>query len=147
MGALATGALAEGGNVVGIIPDFMNELEWGHKKITELRVVRDMHERKRLMIQNASAVVALPGGSGTFEELLEAVTLKRLALFLGPIIFLNTRSFFDHLLLALEHCVTERFMDPRHMSMWSVVNEPEEVLPAIRCAPPWETSSIRFASI
>ena len=147
MGALAEGALAEGGKVIGIIPAFMHELDWGHKGITELRVVRDMHERKRLMIQDANAVVALPGGSGTLDELLEAVSLKRLALFLGPIVVLNTRSYFDNLLLVLERCVTERFMDPRHKSMWSVVNEPTEVLPAIHSAPRWDSQSLSFAQI
>ena len=147
MGALADGALAEGGNVVGIIPGFMNQLEWGHKGITELRIVSDMHERKRLMLQDAHAVVALPGGSGTFDELLEAISLKRLAVFLGPIVLLNTQSYFDHLLLALERCVSERFMDRRHKSMWAVVKEPEEVWPAIQSAPPWHSSSITFAGV
>ncbi len=147
MGALADSALAEGGKVVGIIPGFMNQLEWGHKGITELRIVRDLHERKRLMLQDAHAVVALPGGSGTFDELLEAISLKRLAVFLGPIVLLNTQSYFDHLLLALERCVSERFMDPRHKSMWSVVKEAEEVWPAIQSAPPWHSSSIKFAGV
>ena len=147
MGALADGALAEGGNVVGILPGFMNQLEWGHKGITELRIVSDMHERKRLMLQDAHAVVALPGGSGTFDELLEAISLKRLAVFLGPIVLLNTQSYFDSLLLALERCVSERFMDPRHKCMWSVVKEPEEVWPAIQSAPPWHSSSITFAGV
>jgi hypothetical protein len=147
MGALAEGALAEGGKVIGIIPGFMNELNWGHKGITELRVVRDIHERKRLMIQDANAVVALPGGSGTLDELLEAISLKRLALFLGPIVVLNTQSYFENLLLVLERCITERFMDPRHKSMWSVVNEPTEVLPAIHSAPPWDSKSLSFAQI
>jgi hypothetical protein len=145
MGRLADGALAEGGKVIGVIPDFMNALEWGHPGITELRVVRDMHKRKHLMIQNANAVVALPGGSGTLEELLEAISLKRLSLYLGPIVILNTRSYFDSLLLALQKCVTERFMDPRHPSMWSVVSEPVEVLPAIRSTPPWDSGNLSFA--
>jgi hypothetical protein len=147
MGALAEGALAEGGKVIGIIPGFMNGLNWGHKGITELRVVRDIHERKRLMIQDANVVVALPGGSGTLDELLEAISLKRLGLFLGPIVVLNTRSYFDDLLRALERCIAERFMDPRHKSMWSVVTEPTEVLPAIRSAPPWDSKSLSFAQI
>ena len=147
MGCLADGALAEGGKVIGVIPDFMNELEWGHRGITELRVVSDIHERKRLMIQDANAVVALPGGSGTFDEFLEAVSLKRLALFLGPIVVLNTRSYFENLLLALQRSITERFMDPRHKSMWSVVNEPADVLPAIRAAPSWDSKNISFAGI
>jgi len=147
MGALAAGALAEGGKVIGVIPRFMKELDWGNKDISELRLVGDIQERKRLMIQDAHAVVALPGGSGTLDELLEAVSLKRLALFLGPIVVLNTRSYFDPLLRALERCISERFMDPRHQAMWSVVNEPGEVLPAIRSAPPWDISSRNFAGI
>ena len=147
MGRLADGALAGGGKVIGVIPSFMNELEWGHKGITELRVVADIHERKRHMIQNADAVVTLPGGSGTFDEFLEAVSLKRLALFLGPIVVLNTRSYFENLLLALQRCITERFMDPRHLALWSVVNEPAEVLPAIHAAPPWDPGSLSFAAI
>ncbi len=147
MGALAAGALAEGGEVIGIIPRFMNDLEWGNKSVSELRVVNDLQERKRLMMQDASAIVALPGGSGTFDELLEAISLKRLAVFLGPILLVNTRSYFDPLLLALKRCVTERFMDSRHTAMWSVVNEPGEVLPAIRSTPPWDPSSRSFAGI
>lgn len=147
MGALADGALAEGGKIIGIIPSFMDDLEWGHPGLTEMRVVRDLHERKRLMLEEADAVVALPGGSGTFDELLEAISLKRLAVFLGPIVLLNTRSYFGPLLEALRKSVTERFMDPRHESMWCVVNEPEEVLPAIRSAPPWDPASRDFAAI
>ena len=147
MGALAGGALSQGGKVIGIIPGFMNELEWGHKGLTELCIVHDMHERKRLMIHDANAVVALPGGSGTFEELLETISLKRLALFLGPIVILNTQAYFDPLLFALERSISERFMDPRHKSMWSVVNEPSEVLPAIQSAPAWDASNISFAGV
>jgi uncharacterized protein (TIGR00730 family) len=147
MGALADGALAEGGRVIGVIPRFMNELEWGHKGLAELQVVRDLHERKRRMIEGSDAVVALPGGSGTFEELLEAITWKRLALFLGPIVLLNTQSFFDRLVAALEHSIAERFMDPRHGEMWTVVAEPENVLKAIRRAPPWNAEALKFASL
>ena len=147
MGALADGALAEGGRVIGIIPRFMNELEWGHKGLAELQVVRDLHERKRRMIEGADAVVALPGGSGTFEELLEAITWKRLALFLGPIVLVNTQSFFDRLVSALEHSIAERFMDPRHGEMWTVVAESEDVLKAIHTAPPWNPDARKFASI
>lgn len=84
MGALADGALSLGGGVIGVLPRFMYDLEWGHTGLTELRVVDDLHERKRLMIQDVDGMVALPGGSGTLEELLEAITWKRLGLFLTP---------------------------------------------------------------
>ncbi len=147
MGALADGALESGGRVIGVIPHFMKELEWGHKGLSELVVVRDLHERKRRMIERANAVVALPGGCGTFEELLEAITWKRLALYLGPIVLLNTRGFFDRLVSALEYSIAERFMDARHGEMWAVVAEPEDVIPAIRRAPPWDADALKFASI
>ena len=147
MGALADGALDEGGRVIGVLPRFMKELEWGHSGLSELHVVRDLHERKRRMLEGADAVVALPGGSGTFEELLEAITWKRLALYLGPIVLLNTLSFFDRLVSALEHSIAERFMDPRHVGMWTVVAEPEDVVRAIHAAPPWLPEALKFASL
>ena len=100
MGALADGALAQGGRVIGVLPRFMYDLEWGHSALTELRIVNDLHERKRIMISEGDAVVALPGGTGTFEELLEALTWKRLGLYCRPIVVLNTRGYFDPLSAA-----------------------------------------------
>ena len=100
-----------GGAVIGVIPRFMVELEWGHKQLTELRIVEDMRERKHQMLEGADAVVALPGGCGTLEELFETMTLKRLGQYLGPIILVNTRGFYDRVVAALEHCIAERFMD------------------------------------
>ena len=145
MGALADAALREGGRVIGILPRFMNNLEWGHRKITELVLVSDMHERKRAMLDLADAVVALPGGCGTLEELFEAITWKRLGLYLGPIVIVNTHSFFDPCVRLLEQCVGERFMDTRHRSMWAVVSEPNEVIETIRAAPPWTAANRSFA--
>ena len=147
MGRLADGALAEGGAVIGVLPRFMDELEWGHRGLAELRLVNDMHERKRLMITGADAVIALPGGCGTLEELLEAITLKRLGLYLGPIILVNTLLFFDPLIATLERCVAEHFMSERHKSMWTVVGAPEEVIGAIRSAPLWEEDCRSFAAL
>jgi len=145
MGRLAEGALRAGGAAIGVIPRFMVELEWGHKQLTEMCIVEDMRERKRRMLEGADAVVALPGGCGTLEELFEAITLKRLGQFLGPIVLVNTRGFYDRVVAALEHCITERFMDTRHRDMWTVVNEPEEVLEAIQSAPPWSAENRDFA--
>jgi uncharacterized protein (TIGR00730 family) len=145
MGAVADGALAAGGRVVGILPSFMNDLEWGHTGISELRIVADMHERKRTMIAGAGAVVALPGGCGTLEELLEAITWKRLGLFNAPIVIVNLRGFFDPLLAQLARCIHERFMDERHGSLWSVVDDPEDVVAAIEAAPRWGEDARAFA--
>jgi len=83
MGRLASGALDNGGKVVGVIPKFMQELEWGYGGLTELHIVEDMRERKHRMLLGSDAVIALPGGSGTLEELLEAITLKRLGIYLN----------------------------------------------------------------
>ncbi len=145
MGRVADGALSEGGRVVGILPRFMNQLEWGHRKITELVIVEDMHQRKQAMLCRADAVVALPGGCGTLEELFEAIAWKRLGLYLGPIVIVNTLSFYDPCLELLDRCVGERFMDHRHRSMWDVVSEPHEVIGAIRAAQRWDAANLDFA--
>lgn len=145
MGALAEGALGRGGHVLGIVPRFMWELEWSHTGLSELRLVEDMRERKHAMLTSADAVVALPGGCGTLEELLEAMTLKRLGLYLGPIVIVNVRGFFDPLVALLERAVAERFMDPRHARMWTVVDRADDVLPAIAAAPTWSTAARDFA--
>jgi uncharacterized protein (TIGR00730 family) len=146
MGALADGALSRGGRIIGVLPRFMQELEWGHPALSELRLVEDMRTRKHLMLTESQAVVALPGGCGTLEELLEAVTLKRLGLYLNPIVLVNTRRFFDPLLALLSSAIGERFMDPRHRAMWQVVDEPEEVPDALAAAPPWSADAQRFAA-
>lgn len=147
MGALADGALAAGGRVIGVLPRFMDEVEWGHKRLSELILVNDMHERKRLMIQEVDAVVALPGACGTWEELFEAMSFKRLGLYVGPIIIVNTNRYYAPMLEMLERSVEFRFMDERHRAMWSVVEQPEQVLDAIRNAPPWSANNRSFAAI
>jgi uncharacterized protein (TIGR00730 family) len=147
MGRLAEGALSRGGKVIGIIPRFMQELEWDHKKLTELQVVENMRERKHLMLTDSDAAIALPGGSGTLEELMEAISLKRLGIYLRPIVIVNTRGFYGPLLELLRRCIDERFMDERHSAMWQVADSPEDVLSAIRNAPVWTPESRRFAAL
>ena len=147
MGALADGALARGGKVIGIMPRFMQELEWGHPKLTELRIVEDMRVRKHEMLSQSHGLVVLPGGCGTFEELFEALTLKRLGLYVHPIVLVNTRNYFAPLMAALEHMVTEQFMGPLHLQMWQAVDEPDEVPSALENAPPWSEAAREFAAI
>ena len=141
MGALADGALSRGGRVVGIMPRFMAELEWGHRGLSDLQLVEDMRTRKHLMLTHSRATVALPGGCGTLEELFEAITLKRLGIYLNPIVLVNTRGFFNPLLELLSHAVAERFMDQRHLLMWQVVEEPEQVPNALDTAPAWTAAA------
>ena len=92
-------------------------------------------------------MVALPGGSGTLEELFEAITLKRLGIYLNPIIIVNMKGFYDPLLALLERCVRERFMDVQHATMWTVVGSVEEVIPAILQAPKWTKDARDFAVV
>jgi uncharacterized protein (TIGR00730 family) len=89
----------------------------------------------------------LPGGSGTFEEVFEVLTLKRLGQFLGPIVFVNTNGYYDRMVNFLQHSVSERFMSEMHLSMWSVVNEPEDVLEALASAPRWSADARRYAAV
>src|ERR1700751_1251457 len=144
MGALADGALARGGRVIGILPRFMADLEWGHKGLTDLQLVEDLRTRKHMMLTLSQAAMALPGGSGTCEELLEAIPFKRLGLYLNPILLVNTRGFFNPLIELLELAVEERFMDQRHLLMWQVVATPEGVPEALGNAPPWSAAARGF---
>ncbi len=147
MKALADEALAAGGRVIGVLPRFMYEVEWGHPGLTELILVADLHERKRLMVDGVDAIVALPGGSGTFEELLEAITWKRLGLYLKPIVIVNQGGFYEPLLELFRRAVAERFMDPRHLDMWTAVDNVDDVLEAIREAPEWDEGARDFAAL
>jgi uncharacterized protein (TIGR00730 family) len=147
MGALADAALAEGGQVIGIQPRFMSELEWTHSRLSGLHIVDDMQERKRMMLATSDAVVALPGGSGTFEELFEAITAKRLGLYLNPIVLVNQRDFFDPCIELLERAIEERFMDARHREMWQVVEDPDQVIDAMCSSPAWSREALDFAAV
>jgi uncharacterized protein (TIGR00730 family) len=147
MGRMAAAALDAGGKVIGILPRFMDELEWGNRALTELRIVDDMHERKRLMLELSDAVIALPGGCGTLEELFEAITWKRLGLYFGPIVLVNVNGFYDSCIDLLERTVAEGFMNEQHRAMWSVVAEPEQAIQALRDAPAWSRDARAVARV
>lgn len=147
MGAVADGALDRGGEVYGVVPDFLQELELTHRGLTGLKIVREMRVRKQLMLEDSDAVVALPGGCGTIEELFEALTMKRLGQWAGPVVLVNTNGFYDDLIRFLNHSVAERFMGSSHLHMWSVVNKPEDVLNAIEDARGWDRDALQFANV
>jgi len=147
MGRMAAAALDAGGKVTGILPRFMDELEWGNRALTELRIVDDMHERKRLMLELSDAVIALPGGCGTLEELFEAITWKRLGLYFGPVVLVNVNRFYDPCIELLNRTVDEGFMNARHRDMWSVVPGPEDVVEALRTTPAWSRDARAFARV
>ena len=131
MGKLADAVLENGGKITGVIPAFMKEEGWGHNGLSEMIITSDMSERKKRMFSMSDAVVALPGGIGTLEELTEAITLKQLSLFDGPIIILNTLGYYDSLLKFIDQMISDNFMRFEHKGIWEIVNTPEEVLTAL----------------
>jgi hypothetical protein len=147
MGCLADTALSMNGKVIGVLPRFMDKVEWGHNKLTQMILVKDMRERKKILIEDVDAVVALPGGCGTLEELMEVFTLKRLGKFTKPIIVLNTNGFYSHLEMMIEKMIDEKFMRPEHRMIWQLVDKPHQILPAIQSSPSWDESAIQFAAV
>jgi len=128
MAAVTDAILANGGKVFGIIPRFMVENGWLHPDIKEVVVASDMHERKQMMAKKADACIALPGGIGTLEELLEIITWKQLGLYVNPVIILNINGFYDSLLMMLQKIDAEHFLPHKKTGMWMVANTPEEAL-------------------
>jgi len=147
MGSVADGALSKNGKVYGVVPQFLQDLELTHRGLTELTIVKDMRIRKQLMLEDSHAVVTLPGGSGTYEELFEALTMKRLGQWVGPIVLVNTAGFYDGLVKFLRHSIDERFMGSSHLKMWSVVDEPEDVLKAIENSHAWDSNALEYANV
>ena len=123
MGILANAVLADGGHVIGVIPATLMAREVGHRGLPDLRVVRTMHERKALMAELADGFLALPGGLGTFEELLEMVTWAQLGFHRKLCGLLNIHGFFDPLLRLLDHAVAERFLNASYRSSLFVAQE------------------------
>ena len=147
MGAAADACLAAGGRAVGVIPEFMVEQGWQHTGMTELVVTPDMHRRKERMAEMSDACVALPGGVGTLEELLEIITWKQLGLYLKPIVVLNTGGYYDALLSQLERAAAERFMREEHKAIWHVATTPGEALRLAQTTPLWDKSVRKFAAL
>lgn len=147
MGELAQSMVDHHGDITGIIPRFMVERDWDNPLVKEIETP-DMHSRKERMVQDVDAAIALPGGCGTLEELLEIITWKQLGLFLKPIIILNVDHYFDPLVAMLDKCVEENFMSAQLKKTWTVVSSAEEVLPAIQQAHGWEEAdSHKYASL
>jgi uncharacterized protein (TIGR00730 family) len=128
MRAVSDAALKAGGEVTGVIPRFMVANNWCHPALTELIEVETMHERKQRMIHLSDAVIALPGGCGTLEELMEIITWKQLGLCRHPVLILNTNHYYDPLLAMLQRATDEHFMPLPQESVWQAVRTPEEAV-------------------
>ncbi|MCL6232141.1 MULTISPECIES: TIGR00730 family Rossman fold protein [Acinetobacter] len=132
MGQVADAVVEHGGEAVGVIPEFMLDYEIAHNHLTELHVVRSMHERKAMMAERASAFVALPGGLGTFEEILEIATWGQLNQHQKPMMLYNVNGFYDALIAQLDHAVAEGFLPPQHRAKLIVCNSSKQIFSALK---------------
>lgn len=147
MGKLADAAIEKGGSITGVIPAFMRTEGWGHEMVNKMIVTSDMSERKKWMFDKSDAVIALPGGIGTLEELTEAITLKQLGLYKGPIIILNISDFYKSFIDFLEHMISNHFLRLEHKSMWEIVESPSEALKALANYKGWLEDPRKIARI
>lgn len=147
MRACADACLEAGGQVTGVIPHFMVEQGWQHLGLTELIETDDMHSRKQTMARLSDGVIALPGGCGTMEELLEIITWKQLGLYLNPIVVLNTGDYYRPLLDMLARAAGEQFMRPVHLGIWTVASTPAEAVGQLFSTPVWDAKVRKFAAI
>ena len=150
MGLMAESAdacLEAGGRAIGIIPTFMIKEGWCHEGMTELIETNDIHTRQEKMAELSDGGIFLPGGCGTFAELMELITWKQLGIYLKPIILLNTAGYFDSLLNTLLQAVSQNFMRPVHADIWRVASTPEAALQLALETPLWDTNIRRYAKI
>ena len=147
MGACADACLSAGGQVTGVIPSFMIQEGWHHRGLTELIETPDMHSRKETMARLSDGIIALPGGVGTMEELLEIITWKQLGLYVKPIVILNTDGYYDALLQQFGQAVDEHFMRPLHVTLWQVAATPVQAVEQFLTQPHWDPSIRKFAAL
>ncbi|SMG46879.1 LOG family protein [Paraburkholderia susongensis] len=137
MGVIADTVMAEGGRAIGVIPELLVDKEVGHNGLTELHVVPDMHQRKKMMAELSDAFVAMPGGAGTLEELFEVFTWAQLGYHGKAVALLNTGNFYDPLIQLLQHTVDEGFMRQTYLDMLQVDADPVALIAKLqRYQPP-----------
>ncbi len=147
MGVLANTALSLNGSVIGVIPRFMVEVEWQHPEVETMHIVETMHQRKAALLDNCKAVIALPGGTGTLDELIDVMSLKKLGLFMQPIIIVNVNGFYDLLISFFDKMVEEKMIRLEHLQLYQVVNSSSEVVEAINNSPIWHVNAITLAAV
>lgn len=128
MGAVNDAAMAAGGTTIGVIPQFMVDRGWHHKGLSKLEITDNMHSRKKMMADLSVGAIALPGGIGTFEELLEIITWRQLGLYDGNIVIYNVNGYYDNLLAMLDTAIDQKFMKPDHSHLWQVADDATEAV-------------------
>lgn len=147
MKTLSDAVMEKNGRVIGVIPRFMYEEGWGNDSLSKLIITETIHERKNQMAALSDAVIALPGGCGTMEELLEIITWKQLGLYSKPIIILNINNYYNDLLSMLEKAAAENFIHSKHKGIWHVAQTPEGAMDIISQQPQWENNPRSFAAL
>ena len=135
MGIVANSVMKNEGEVIGIIPKFLDELEVGHRGLSELILTENMHERKNLMAEKSDAFVVMPGGLGTLEEFFEMITWKQLGLHDKPIVIFNVEGYWDALVELIDHQIAENFARPENRDLFSVALTADEVIEQLQAAP------------
>lgn len=148
MRVLADAVLDNGADVLGVMPQFMQEVEWNYERLTKDQIVwtDTMAARKDILLSEADAIVVLPGAVGTLEEVSEALSLKRLGRFFAPIVFVNINDFFTPLIQWLEHTIDEKLMRNVHGEMWYVASSVEDVFDYLDQAHVWPADAVTFAA-
>ncbi len=147
MGAICDAVKAHGGKAIGVIPRFMVEKGWLRPGLDEVIEVETMAERKRIMAEITDAAIALPGGVGTFDELMDIVALKKVGLYLKPVVIVNTQNYYQPLATLLERSVTEHFQDEKFRHVWRMANTPEEAMDYVFSEPYWTEDVIVNAAL
>lgn len=147
MGAICDAVKAHGGKAIGVIPRFMVEKGWLRPGLDEVIEVETMAERKRIMAEITDAAMALPGGVGTFDELMDIVALKKVGLYLKPVVIVNTQNYYQPLATLLERSVTEHFQDEKFRHVWRMANTPEEAMDYVFSEPYWTEDVIVNAAL
>lgn len=133
MGALSQGVISNNGEITGVIPQFMVERGWLNESTTRSIITSTIHERKEKMAQLADSVIALPGGCGTLEELMEIITWKQLGIYSGQIVIMNINNYYSPLIEMLNRAVEQNFMREEHKDIWSVATSVEEAVEQALC--------------
>lgn len=138
MGAVNDAVIEAGGKAIGVIPEFMVDRGWHHRGLSGLHITDSMHSRKNKMASLADGVIALPGGIGTFEELLEIITWRKLGLFNGNVVIYNVDGYYDHLLAMLDTAIDQQFMTADQRAIWTVATSAVEaveaaIMPPLSC--------------
>lgn len=140
MGRIADAVMERGGEVIGIIPQFLEQVEVGHSGVTQLIVTDNMHDRKQKMAEMSDAFLIMPGGLGTLEETFEILTWKQLGLHQKPVIIADIEGYWHHLTELIDHMIAENYAKAENRALFQVIDSIDELLPALSAMPAFDSN-------